>query len=225
MMKIINLTLFFIIIITLTGCNERELTFDRIYPDTAKLDEYREKRQLEIEEEIKNSPTLVLETRPKPRSLLINEPIVDIEPSEELDPSESLEPIEPNKINVSSSQFCWDYNYLDCDARVKPQHPYDIPLLALVDVKSVISSTNEVLQIFMELDRGSILPYPTRIEAYIYDLNKNLHLYQTVEDTTDIMQFELTSPSEPGSYMFLIKVFYKGEVQGVSYHPFKNITK
>lgn len=205
-MKKIYQYLLLIVLLILTGCSERELTFDRIYPNLAKIDEFKEKRQLEIEEEKKNAPNTIRETRPTPRSLLIYEPIDNV----------------AKYANVS--QYCWDY-YLDCDERMKPQHPYDI-ITSKYSLPALTLSAKRTLEISVESGRGVVLPFPTRIEAYTYDYDKNLHLYQTVDDDTEgIKMFNLTLPSEPGLSMFLFKVFYKGEVQGISYHPFMIITK
>ena len=67
MMKKMNKYLLLFSLLILTGCNERALTFERTYPNQAIIDEMREKRQLEIEEEKKNAEKMIKETKPKPR--------------------------------------------------------------------------------------------------------------------------------------------------------------
>ena len=52
-MKWINRFIVLVCFLLLTGCSERELTFDRVYPDTSHLDELRENIQLEIKEEMR----------------------------------------------------------------------------------------------------------------------------------------------------------------------------
>ena len=185
-------------LIILTGCSERELTFDRTYPNLAIVDEFREKRQLELQEEIKNAPNTILETRPKPRSLIIHD-----------------------LAYAHPSQYCWDPSYLECDSRMTPLHPYNN---TQIDLSSLVLDSNKTIRITLDSFRGQILPYPTRIETYIYDYDKNLHLYQAV-DLTDIKGFNLTLPSESKANIFLFKVFYTDEIQGIAYHPFMIVTK
>lgn len=197
MRKISYLLLAFFFI--LTGCSERELTFDRTFPNTAILDEFREIRQLEIEEEIKNAPNEIRETRPLPRSFLIYEPKT-----------------ETSKY-AHASQYCWDYNYLDCDERMKPKHPYDSDE---IELQTLAFNPNTILDIYSEQGRGALLPYPSQVEVYIYDQEKNLQLVHTVDDLTEHNMFKYKLPSEQGVYFYQFKAYYKDEIQGISYHPF-----
>lgn len=196
-MKKISRYLLITILLILAGCSERELTFDRSYPNTAILDELRDKRQLEIEEEIKNAPNTIMETKPLPRSLLI------------------FEPRTKSTAYAHPSQYCWDYNYLDCDARMHPKHPYDSDEIVL---STLILNPNMRLEISVDIGRDVILPFPSQIEVYIYDQNRSLQLYHVVDNATDIKTFTINLPSELGNYTFLFKAFYKGETQGISYH-------
>ena len=193
MMKKFSLFLLLTLVLVLTACSERELTFDRTYPNFAKVDEYREKRQLEIEEEIRNAAKTILETRPTPRSLIITG---------------------TTSKYAHASQYCWD-NYLECGSRMNPVHPYDSTEIRL----STLTTTNNKLQISIETAREATLPYPTRIEAYIYDRSKNLNLYQSYDLKNNEDIFNVTLPEEPSVYMFHFKTFYTGEVQGLSFHP------
>ena len=199
MMRKISYYLLLVILIILTGCSERELTFDRAFPNTAILDEFREIRQLEIEEEIKNAPNEIRETRPLPRSFLIYEPRSD------------------TSKYAHASQYCWEYNYLDCDGRMKPKHPYDSNEIKL---QTLAFNPNTILDIYSEQGRGATLPYPSQVEVYIYDQERNLQLVHTVDDLTEHNMFKYKAPSEPGVYFYQFKAYYKGEIQGISYHPF-----
>ena len=198
-MKKISLYLFVTILFILTGCSERELLFDRTFPNTVILDDFREKRQLEIEEEIKNAPKTIKETRPLPRSFVISDP-------------------EAKKgAYADASQYCWEDNYLDCDERMKPQHPYENASIVL---KNLSLYSNTILEISSEQGRDVILPYPSQVEVYIYDQERNLQLVHTVDNLTEHNMFKYQLPSEPGAYFYQFKAYYKGEVQGISYHPF-----
>lgn len=205
-MRKIVLFLILVVLIILTGCSERELTFDREYPNLAIVDEFREKRKLEIEEEIKNAPYRILETRPKPRRLLIYDATTD-----------SYEYAHP-------SQYCWELNYLECDERMKPVHPYDS---SEINLSSMVIGRNS-FEVTIENGRGAVIPYPDRIEAYIYDQNKNLQLHQAFDSKSEgqPIEFILTLPSDTGkkTYMLQFKVIYKGDIEGVSYHPFMIFT-
>lgn len=201
MIRLINRYLLLVVLLILTGCSVRELTFDRTYPDTSKLDEFRKERQLEIEEEIRNLPNTIMKTKPKPRSITVSKPV---------DYSTRTTISEMAISNVT--QYCWDYNYLDCE-RIIPIHPYDFPHYIL---DSLHVKANTLVEIYADRDRIN-LPFPFRIEVYVYDQNRNLNLYQTIE--SDSNTFELTTPSEQGIYMMLIKAYYDWEIDGISYHP------
>ena len=108
---------------------------------------------------------------------------------------------------------------------MKPKHPYDIDSLKYSPFPYLTLATKGTIEISVEPGRGAVLPFPNRIEVYIYDSDKNLHLYQAVGDTNEVKMFNLTTPSEPGFNMFLLKAIYKDEVQGISYHPFRIYTK
>ena len=198
-MKKISRYLLITILLILTACSERELSFNRTFPNTVLLDELREKRQLEIEEEIKNAPNDIRETRPLPRSFLIYEPRSD------------------TSKYAHASQYCWEYNYLDCDERMKPKHPYDSSEIKL---DTLAFNPNTILEIYSEQGRGATLPYPSKVEVYIYDQEKNLQLVHTVDDLTEHNMFKYKLPSELGVYFYQFKAYYKGEIQGISYHPF-----
>ena len=210
-MKISRCYLFLTVLLIITGCSQRELTFDRVYPDLTKVDEFREKRQLEIEEEIKSGPNTIMETRPQPRSLIIYDPRKKKSNEEQQFDKKEL----PQ--GAHASQFCWEFNYLHCDERMKPVHPYDSTEIELAS----IVLDREYFEVSIDTSRGVIIPFPTRIEAYIYDRNKNIQLYQAFEPKTEGQSFifPVTLPSEPKSFMFQFKVIYKGDIEGVSYHP------
>lgn len=214
-MKKIPQLLLLIVFIILTGCSQRELTFDRVYPDQAIVDEFREKRKLEMEEEIKNGPKTIMETRPKPRSLIIYDPRKKPKENQDFNWKEL-----PQVANAS--QYCWELNYLVCDERMKPVHPYDSSEIEL----PTLLLDRKYFEVSIDTSRGVIIPFPTLIEAYIYDQNKNLQLYQAFEPKTEGQSFifPITLPSEHKSFILQFKSYYKGDIQGVSYHPIMIIT-
>ena len=122
----------------------RELTFNRAYPNQEVIEEMREKRQEEIKEEIRNLPNKIMIEKQKPRSIVIKE---------------------KNKHDMRMlevSQYCWDYNYLDCE-RMIPIHPDNILNYYL---QSFYISTNREIEVYAEKDRAN-LPIPFKIELYI----------------------------------------------------------
>ena len=193
----------FVILIVLTGCSERELTFDRIYPNTANLDEMREKRKQEIKEEQKDVAAYIIERNLAPRELYLTLP-------DDEDKGAYL---------AKAMQYCWAITEEEC-VRIQPMHPYDdqvnqkyMPVIRI--------AANQKLYIRNNLDLiSNPIPFPARIEAYIYDDNKNLQLHETVYGTTPGEPFVYTAPSTSGLYMFQFKAYYEGEVEGISYHPY-----
>lgn len=216
-LKKINQLLLLFAFIILTGCSQRELTFDRVYPNLAIVEDFREKRQLEIEEEIKNGPQTILETRPQPRSLIIYDPRKKNNTEKRQLGQKELPQV------AQASQYCWELNYLECDERMKPVHPYDSSEIDL----PIIVLDRKYFEVSIDTYRGVIIPFPTRIEAYIYDQNKNLQLYQAFEPKAENQPFifPLTLPSESKSFIFQFKVYYTGDIQGVTYHPIMIFTK
>ena len=116
--------------------------------------------------------------------------------------------------SLSASQYCWEFNYLDCE-RVIPIHPYDIRNFDLVryDVRP-----NRLMKVSAALFPLNF-PNPVRIEAYIYDSNRNLNLFQAKEIDSTTNTFEFNAPTEPGLYTFLFKAIYQWDIGGISYHP------
>lgn len=193
-MKIVRFYLLLIVFLILAGCSQRELTFDRKYPDTTKIDEFREKRQFEIEEEMRNLPKKILETSARPRSL-------------EIMTKKMLIPLDAN-------QYCWDLNYLDCE-RMTPVHPSDIRNF---NIHILNARTNELIEVSVAEDPINF-PTPVRIEVYLFDENRSLDLFQTLESTSN--NFDFRVPTEPGMYTFLFKVIYQSEIDGIAYHSLK----
>ena len=98
---------------------------------------------------------------------------------------------------------------------MQPIHPND-NLAHTYRLYYLRVTPNEKISIGINTLTSAVVPYPARVEAYIYDANKNLHLHETI-DRPDIT-FEVTSPSNLGSYIFLFKAYYEGEAKGIAYH-------
>ena len=199
-MKKIKHFILFVSLLLLTGCSERVLSIDRVYPDTARLEEAREKKQLELEakEQEKSLSVILKERKVVPRSL---------ELSSEYDST---------GYTANVTQFCWALIPGECE-RIQPIHPNDntTPFYSLQYLKV---TTGGKIHIETGISIGTIpAPKPDRVEAYIYDENKALHLHEAIDNPKK--NYEFTVPSKPDSYIFLFKAYYKGEAEGISYHP------
>ena len=64
-MKKANYFIIFIGLLILTGCRERELTIDRVYPDTIILEKVREKIERELKEKEIREKSLVVRLNEK----------------------------------------------------------------------------------------------------------------------------------------------------------------
>ena len=188
-MKIFRCYLLLIVLLIITGCSQRELSFNRKYPDTTRIDEFREKRQFEIEEEIRNLPKMIMENYSAPRNIEIV--------------------FRKTELLLSANQYCWELNYLDCE-RMTPVHPSDIRNF---HIQSLNARKNELINVSVAQDPINF-PTPARIEVYIFDENRNLNLFQSLDSTP----IDFRAPTEPGIYMFLFKVIYQWEIDGIAYH-------
>lgn len=193
-MKKVKYFIIFVGLLILTGCSERELTFDRVYPDTSRLEEARAKNKLEVE----NLVVTLNEQNTPPRDLFL------------------FRPNSSRAYIVIGTQFCWAIKSEECE-NMQPIHPNDkeAPNYTL---EFLHIAANEEFHIEVDTLNGpGVVPYPTRIEAYIYDKNNNLHLHEAIDNSG--MHFVFTAPSKPDSYTFLFKAYYEGNVKGISYHP------
>ena len=199
-MKKANYFIIFIGLLILTGCRERELTIDRVYPDTTILEKVREKNERELKEKEIREKSLVVRLNEKkitPRSL------------------ELSSPNDASGYTANPTQYCWALIPGECEL-MQPIHPDDnkTPYYSLYYLRV---AANEKIYIGIGESVGEILvPLPTRVEAYIYDENKNLHLHETIDNPGK--NIEITPPSNSGSYIFLFKVIYSDEAEGISYH-------
>jgi len=198
-MKWVSHFLILVGFLMLTGCSERELTFDRAYPDTSHLDELRKSIQLKLEEEIKNLPANMTENKVSPRELHVSIP--------------------NGKFSILRAfQFCWAVTIEECES-MQPKHPYENKNN---DLFAENSNPNEVIRLTPDLAPGTV-PFPVRIEGYYYDENNNLQFHEELIKVGD--SFLLTAPAESKSFIFQIKAYYEGDVEGISYHPFRIAVK
>ena len=197
-MKKFKYFIIFVGLLVLTGCSERELTIDRVYPDTSSLEEAREKRQqeLRIEKEVDLLSTLKKDNK-RPRSLGISSPN------------------DNTGYTVEAGPHCWANKLEECE-RMQPIHPNDnsAPFYALYYLRV---AQNEKIVLGVDQTGPMHVPFPARVEAYIYDENKNLHLHEALDNPEK--NFYITAPSNLGSYIFQFKLYYEGDVEGISYHP------
>ena len=192
-----KLVLILIMLIILTGCSARELEFERTYPDTTRLDEYRaqiEKIYAISETDITRK---VIEQWIQPRDILFTGQTVD------------------NSANVGASQYCWGESFRDCE-KMKAVHPDEDPLVSILNIP--VKANGRVTVTPEPIDSG--LPYPQVLEVYVYDLNRNIKMYEKVlNNGTSI--FEFTAPAEAQSHIFMIKAIYAGKLYGISYYPIR----
>ena len=102
---------------------------------------------------------------------------------------------------------------------MQPKHPYEYKTETLV---AVSLNPNEVLRLTPDME-PSIVPFPVRIEGYYYDENNNLQFHEELVNTSD--SFLFTAPAESKSFIFQFKAYYEGDVEGISYHPYRIAVK
>ena len=182
-------------LLVLTGCNARELEFDRTYPDTTRLDEYRAQIEKIYALSSNDIATKAIEQWIQPRDFLFTGQTID------------------DSANVGASQYCWGKSFRDCE-KMKAVHPSEDPIGAILNISV---KANERVKITPDpVDSG--LPYPEVLEVYVYDLNRNIKMYEKVGNNGSSI-FEFKAPAEAETYVFMIKANYAGVLHGISYYP------
>jgi len=181
----------------LTGCSERELEFERTYPDTTRLDEYRSQIEKIYALSTNDITTKVIEQWIQPRNLLFTGQTID------------------DLANVAASQFCWGKSFRDCE-KMRAVHPSEDPLVSVLNIS--VKANGQVKVTPDSIDSG--LPYPQVLEVYVYETNRSIKMYEKIlNEGTSI--FEFTAPAEAQSYLFMIKAIYDGKLHGISYYPIR----
>ena len=179
----------------LTGCSARELEFDRTYPDTTRLDEYRAQIEKIYALSSNDIATKAIEQWIQPRDFLFTGQTID------------------DSANVGASQYCWGKSFRDCE-EMKAVHPSEDPVGAILNISV---KANDRVKITPD-PVDSELPYPEVLEVYVYDLNRNIKMYEKVGNNGSSI-FEFKAPAEAGTYVFMIKAIYAGVLHGISYYP------
>lgn len=184
-------------LLVLTGCSARELEFERTYPDTVRLDEYRAQIEKIYAISSNDITTKVIEQWIQPRDFLFTGETID------------------DSANVVASQYCWGKSFRDCE-KMKAVYPSEDTFGPILNIPV---KANGIVKITPDLvDSG--LPYPPLLEVYVYDLNRKIIMYdKLVNDGTSIFKF--TAPAEAQSYFFMIKAIYDGRLHGISYYPIR----
>lgn len=189
---------FLILCIFLVGCSERELKFDRVYPDTSNIDAIRAENQA-------NQPNsdsaffYLIDSNIKPER-------VDVGANTNIEAGYAAWP----------SVFCWAATYEECE-HLKPNDSFNDDRYPIryftIEANSKISITYYNLSTV-----NNKLPTPDDIEIYIFnrDLTLTPYPYKKINDYT----WEFTLPSDSKTTtMFMFKAIYKTKIGGVTYYP------
>ena len=183
-----------LVMLILTGCSARELEFERTYPDTTRLDEYRAQIEKIYALSSNDITTKVIEEWIQPRDFLFSGQTIE------------------DSAYVVASKYCWGTSFRDCED-MKAVHPSE----DTQEILNISVKANELVKITPDsVDSG--LPYPQVLEVYVYNINRNIKMYEKlVNDGTST--FEFTAPAEAQNYIFMIKAIYAGKLHGISYYP------
>ena len=194
-MKTTRIIALFLAMLFLTGCNARELEFERTYPDMTRLDEYRVQIEKIYALSSNDITTKVIDEWIAPRDLLFTGGTVE------------------DSKNVGVSQYCWGKSFRDCE-KIKAVYPDED---SLVSLSNISAKANERIKVTPD-SIDSRLPYPQVLEVYVYDSNSNIKMYEKIlNDGTSV--FEFTAPAKAQSHVFIIKAIYAGKLYGISYYP------
>lgn len=182
----------------LTGCSARELEFERTYPDTTRLDEYRSQIEKIYALSSNDITTKVIEQSIQPRNLLFTGGTID------------------DSANVATSHYCWGKSFRDCE-KMRAIYPSEDPLMSTI-LNISVKANGQVKVTPDSIDSG--LPHPQELEVYFYDSNRTIKMYEKVlNDGSSIFKF--TAPNAANSYVFMIKAIYDGKLHGISYYTIR----
>ena len=194
-----KISFFLIPILLLVGCSERELVFDRKYPNTSKIDSIRAQNasnQASNDTEFAN----LISSRNRPEQLDIGVESLDV------------------GYNTSPLVYCWSSTYEECE-HLKPSDIFNTKQLGIHIPYITIKANSKVTLTYFNLATyNKQLPTPDDIEVYIFnkDLTLTPYPYRKENDYT----YEFQTPSETiGSNMFMFKAIYKSQIGGVTYYP------
>lgn len=205
---------FFVIVIIslLTGCNEREIVFKRLYPDTSSLEKAREQRAAEIKAAEENTAfghLLNSRISPKQIHLTVKEPV--------LVPETGNIAFAKSEHRAFALQYCWRATFEEC-GHVKPINLHnDIGDLAYQDnYIMTLFTVNKKTIVDMNIvpDEG-MTPNPDRLEVYILEKSGDLTPYKTENFNS------FTVPNDSNTYFFVLKGIYESHIGGVSYYMLK----
>ena len=194
--KLLVLSLLFLLV----GCSERELEFDRAYPDSSKynmLKTKKEARQAAQAEEIarENSGfTFLADSSFKPVVILINQGHV-----------------------IKPSNYCWKATYEEC-ANLKYVEVFNDRILRIYNLNYFTFKANSKLTLSYNNISSIIknMPIPDNLEIYTFNEDSTLTPYPSKKINEN--QYEITLPSEITTYNFVFKTIYKTNIGGVSYY-------
>lgn len=196
---------FLILLILLVGCSERELVFDRTYPDSSRYDVIKAKKQAQQAEQAEQAE------RQKSASFLI---------------ASSFMPMGVNVFAENNrgyiaypSNFCWKATYEEC-ADLKFVDAFNDHVLRTNEVSyylTFIANSKVTLSYINITSVNETMPMPDDIEIYIFNKDKTLTPYPSKK--IDAYQYEIILPSEKTTYDFVFKTIYKKQIGGVTYYP------
>ncbi len=192
-MKTTKLALFLAMLI-LTGCSARELEFERTYPDTTRLDEYRAQIEKIYAISSIDITTKVIEEWIQPRDFIFTGQTIE------------------ESVYVGASQYCWGKSFRDCE-KMKAIHPSKNSDSTILNITV---KPNGFIKIAPD-SNNSVLPYPQVLEVYVYEDHK-IKMYQKLLNKGTSL-FEFTAPAETKNHLFMIKAYYAGKLHGISYYP------
>ena len=194
-----KIAFFLILLLLLVGCSERELVFDRKYPNTSKIDSIR--AQNTSNQALNDSEfSKLINSRKLPEQIDIG--------VESVDEGYGAWPLD----------YCWGATYEEC-AHIKPRDIFNTEQLGIQLPYVTFKANSKVTLTYFNLATyNKELPIPDDIEVYIFnkDLTLTPYPYRKENDYT----YEFQTPSETiGSNMFMFKAIYKTNIGGVTYYP------
>ena len=187
-----------LLLVILVGCSERELKFERTYPDTSRLDTIRAANKDVQQTTVDSEFAFLINSNTKPEQ-------IDI----------TVEGVDAGYASWPTN-LCWSANYEECED-LKPidvfsNTNFDVPYKSFKTKSKIMLTYYNMATVYNQL------PTPDEIEVYTIDRDLTLtpYPYRKINEYT----YEFTTPSDTTTtHMFMFKAIYKTKVGGVTYYP------
>lgn len=120
-------------------------------------------------------------------------------------------------IHSPTVNYCWDTATLECSEEIS-ENPADF--LAAVPIPPAAVTPNEELFYTLANDVNKSFPFPSSMQLYMQEGETLTPVGKPITDTQN-PNLTLLTPAEQGTYVYVLKAMYEGELTGVTHYAFR----